>query len=69
MNLTGQLYLAAQACHELASRKFRNGYVRHCKHKKAGLECTALCACEVECSQKKLVLKNKTCSRIAFSDQ
>ena len=42
---------AAQACYELVSCKCKKGCVKRCKCKKAGLECTALCACEGECSQ------------------
>ena len=52
MNRTGQHYLrlpASKACHELVSCKCKKGYVKHCKCKKAALECIALCACEGDC--------------------
>ena len=42
---------AAEACYELVSCKCKKGCVRRCKCKKAALECTALCACEGNCSQ------------------
>ena len=42
---------AAQTCYELVSCKCKKGCVKGCKCKKAALECTALCACEGECSQ------------------
>ena len=43
---------ATKACHELLSCRCKKGCVKRCKCKKAGLDCTALCACEGECSQK-----------------
>ena len=42
---------AAEACYELVSCKCKKGCVRCRKCKKAALECTALCACEGNCSQ------------------
>ncbi len=42
---------AAETCYELVSCKCKKGCVKRCKCKKAVLECTALCACEGECSQ------------------
>ena len=42
---------ASKACHERVSCKCKKGCVRRCKCKKATLDCTALCACEGECSQ------------------
>ena len=42
---------ASKACHELASCKCKKCCVRHCKCKKAALECTAFCACEGDCLQ------------------
>ena len=41
---------ASQVCYELVSCKCKKGCVGQCKCKKAALECTALCACEGECS-------------------
>ena len=42
---------ASKACYELVSCKCKKGCVGRCKCKNAALECTALCACEGECSQ------------------
>jgi len=42
---------AAQTCCELLSCKCKKGCVKHCKCKKAALDCTALCLCEEECTQ------------------
>ena len=41
---------ASQVCYELVSCKCKKECVGQCKCKKAALECTALCACEGECS-------------------
>ena len=46
-----KLHKATQTCYELVSCKCKKGCVKRCKCKKAALECTALCACEGECSQ------------------
>ncbi len=42
---------ASKACYELLSCKCKKDCLTRCKCKKAELECTALCACEGECSQ------------------
>jgi hypothetical protein len=42
---------ASKGCCELISCKCKKGCVGRCKCKNAALECTALCACEGECSQ------------------
>ena len=42
---------ASKACCELVSCKYKKGCVKRCRCKKAALQCTALCACEGECSQ------------------
>ena len=42
---------ASKACYELISCKCKKGCAKNRKCKKAGLECTALCVCEGECSQ------------------
>jgi len=42
---------AARDCYELVSCQCKKGCVKRCRCKKAGLQCTALCACEGECVQ------------------
>ena len=42
---------ASKVCSELVSCKCKMGCVKNCKCKKMGLECTALCTCEGDCSQ------------------
>ena len=42
---------ASKVCSELVSCKCKKGCVKNCKCKKMGLECTALCTCEGDCSQ------------------
>ncbi|KAL8576333.1 hypothetical protein ACOMHN_006256 [Nucella lapillus] len=41
---------AAHSCIELVSCKCKKGCVRHCKCKKAALQCTALYVCEGDCT-------------------
>ena len=42
---------AAHSCCEPLSCKCKKGCVKHCKCKKAALDCTALCQCEGECTK------------------
>lgn len=42
---------ASKICRELVSCKCKQDCVKKCKCKKAGLDCTPLCACDGECSQ------------------
>ncbi len=41
---------ASKTCYELVSCGCKKGCVKNCKCKKAGLQCTALCQCEGECT-------------------
>jgi hypothetical protein len=42
---------ASKVCQELVSCNCKKGCMKKCKCKKAKLQCTALCACEGECSE------------------